>query len=286
MLRWAGESIRCLAPERAAAVRGFLRSQFNSDGGCRNRAGASDLYYTVFALEACQALGEPINRAAVQNYLERFGDGEGLDLVHLCCLGRCWASLGPCEPNLAATLLRQIEAYRTGDGGYNPALASASGTAYGCFLVTGVIEDLQGTIPADGIVHCLESLKDADGGYMNGPDIPVSNTPTTAAAVTILRHLGRPIDAGSVSWLESRCHHEGGFLAIPDAPIPDLLSTATALHALAGEGVKLAGLRTPCADFVDSLWSDAGAFRGNWLDDALDCEYTWYGLIALGHLAE
>ena len=33
------------------------------------------------------------------------------------------------------------------------------------------------------------------------------------------------------------------------------------------------------------LWSAAGGFHGNWADDTLDPEYTYYGLLALGHLA-
>ena len=35
----------------------------------------------------------------------------------------------------------------------------------------------------------------------------------------------------------------------------------------------------------DSLWNAAGGFHGNWTDDTLDCEYTYYGLLALGHLS-
>jgi hypothetical protein len=44
-------------------------------------------------------------------------------------------------------------------------------------------------------------------------------------------------------------------------------------------------VKEPCLDFIDSLWSAAGGFHGNWADDTLDPEYTYYGLLALGHLA-
>ena len=71
---------------------------------------------------------------------------------------------------------------------------------------------------------------------------------------------------------------------LPGAPIPDLLSTATALHALAGMQVPLAGLREPCLDFVDSLWTNRGGFYGHWSDDAIDTEYTYYALLSIGHL--
>ena len=71
---------------------------------------------------------------------------------------------------------------------------------------------------------------------------------------------------------------------MPGAPMPDLLSTATALHALAGMHVDLEPIQEPCLDFLDSLWSGRG-FCGSWADDAVDCEYTYYGLLALGHLS-
>jgi hypothetical protein len=72
---------------------------------------------------------------------------------------------------------------------------------------------------------------------------------------------------------------------MPEAPLPDLLSTATALHALAGLHADIANVREPCLDFLDTLWSSRGGFLGHWADDAVDCEYTYYGLLALGHLS-
>jgi len=92
--------------------------------------------------------------------------------------------------------------------------------------------------------------------------------------------------AGDVSrWLLQRCHERGGFFAAPRAPVPDLLSTATALHALAALHADIGSLREPCLDFVDTLWTSAGGFYGSWADETLDCEYTYYGLLALGHLS-
>ena len=74
-------------------------------------------------------------------------------------------------------------------------------------------------------------------------------------------------------------------MAGDSVPIPDLLSTATALHALAGSDVSFEHLKEPTLDFLDSLWSSKGGFYGNWSEDVLDCEYTYYGLLALGHLS-
>ena len=38
-------------------------------------------------------------------------------------------------------------------------------------------------------------------------------------------------------------------------------------------------------DFVDTLWYAAGGFYGHWADEDLDVEYTFYALLALGHLS-
>ena len=67
-------------------------------------------------------------------------------------------------------------------------------------------------------------------------------------------------------------------------PVPDLLSTATALHALAGMEVSFEPIKERCLDFVDTLWTGKG-FCGHWADDVVDTEYTFYALLALGHLS-
>jgi prenyltransferase beta subunit len=87
-------------------------------------------------------------------------------------------------------------------------------------------------------------------------------------------------------WLLKQMHPQGGFLAMPRAPLPDLLSTATSLHALACLETTLSNeTRELCLDFLDSLWTAEGGFHGHWADDMLDAEYTFYGLLALGHLS-
>ena len=112
----------------------------------------------------------------------------------------------------------------------------------------------------------------------------MGTTPSTAAAAALLRQLDAPVPADLAPWLIAQQSEAGGFKAMPDAPLPDLLSTATALHALGAMGVRLVERREPTLDFLDSLWSGRG-FYGHWEDDALDCEYLFYALLALGHLS-
>jgi len=115
--------------------------------------------------------------------------------------------------------------------------------------------------------------------------LKVGSTNATAAAAILLRHLGLPINPLVGDWLLARFHPQGGFVAAPAAPLPDLLSTATVLHALAGMQRDFGALTERCLDFIDSLWTNQGAFHGHWGDEMTDCEYTYYGLLALGHLS-
>jgi prenyltransferase beta subunit len=131
----------------------------------------------------------------------------------------------------------------------------------------------------------IESLRSLDGAYSNQPAARRGLTTSTAAAVLLLRHLGETPCPSLADWLMARLHPQGGFFALPDAPIPDLLSTATALHALSAMQAPLESIREPCLDFIDSLWTNRGGFYGNWADDVIDCEYTYYALLSLGHLS-
>lgn len=278
-----------LLGDAADLVRDFHRRQWTNAGSGRDRSDQPDLYYTVFTLNGCEALEVPFPEAQLESWLRAFGEGEGLDLVHLTSLARCWASLGRkrMPAGLAQALLARLEIFRKPDGGYDGAATKPHGTAYGAFLALGAYQDL-GKLPPRPlrIVQSLKRLETPDHAWNNAPGLPVGSTNPTAGAVTLLRHLHLPLNPAVGDWLLARLHPQGGFTAVPGAPMPDLLSTATALHALASLDRRLtAAQRERCLDFVDSLWSAEGGFHGHWADDHLDAEYTFYGLLALGHLS-
>ena len=281
-----------LLGESAELVKQFLLQQQNEDGGFKDRTGRSDLYYTVFGLDSLLALqaGAPVE--SVARYLSSFGTGEGLDFVHLCCLARAWATISSQNSTQSPpvrfvdTVGHCVERFRSKDGGYGPVVGSESGTTYGCFLAVGAYQDLKADLPEPlRLVQCLKFLETKDGGWANDRIVRTGSTNATAAAVTVLRNLSVPVNQSVGEWLLAQRHREGGFLATPNAPIPDLLSTATALHALAGMQISFERVKEKCLDFVDTLWTNEGAFHGNWSDEHLDCEYTYYGLLALGHLS-
>jgi len=237
MLQVARLASRQLGESRDLVAQ-FIRARLNPDGGFQDRAGASDLYYTVFGLDALIALQEDVPAGPTSAFLASRATAADLDFVHVACLARGWAAL----------------------------------------------RRLPDAPVADDLLARLERCRAADGGYANHPDLPVGLTPSTAAAVLVMRHLGAAPDRDAGMWLLDRCHARGGFFAAPAAPVPDLLSTATALHALSSLHVPIGGLAEPCLDFLDSLWTNRGGFYGTWADAAPDCEYTYYALLALGHL--
>ena len=275
--------------ESAELVRTFFARQFLDGGGGRDRDGRPDLYYTIFALAGLQALQAQAPLDRVQEYLRQFGDGAELDFVHLSALARCWAATGAngVSPAPAAAILERIEAHRARDGGYDSDPGAVHGNAYGCFVALGAYQDLGRAMPDPlRMVQCLKFLETPDGAWGNARGLRAGSTNATAAAVTLLHQLGMPINRSVGDWLFARAHPDGGFLAMPEAPIPDLLSTATTLHALAClEREVPPTVKERCLDFIDSLWSAEGGFHGHWADDHLDAEYTFYGLLALGHLS-
>jgi hypothetical protein len=256
-----------LLQEAAEPVALFLNEQFNEDGGARDRAGKSDLYYTVFALEGLIALRKDLPVDMVRRYLESFTDGEGLDFVHLTCLARCWAALGPTAVGgrRAPMIFQRLE-------------KAGKDSLYHLFLKLGALEDLGMKFAEPEKIAADVAKKQSPDGSFGG------TTPTTAAAIATIHHLGGEVPQSAVDWLLARARPAGGFLPAPDSPVPDLLSTATALHALAAAHASIGALKDPMLDFVDTLWTGKG-FCGSWADDVVDSEYTYYALLALGHLS-
>jgi prenyltransferase beta subunit len=280
-----------LLGDSSELVEAFLRSQQSDDGGFSDRDGNSDLYYTVFGLDSLIALNVEVDFDRLESHLHGFGDGERLDFVHLCCLARAWSAmpdLNRLPTETRAQICQRITGFRAEDGGYNPKAHSPSGTAYGAFLALGAHQDLRIEFPEPlRAVQSLKFLETSDGAWTNdrlGPT-KIGSTNATAAAITTLRNLNAPINRDVADWLMHRSHDQGGFRATPETPIPDLLSTATALHSLSGLEASIEPVKDSCLDFLDTLWTNDGSFYGNWTEETLDCEYTFYALLALGHLS-
>ena len=286
MLKAAARAAHLL-DDSTEKVINFLVNQICDDGGFKSRSGKSDLYYSVFGIEAVLSLGVKRPAQQMAEYLREFGDGSSLDFVHLVSLIRCWADIEQFSDNkrdsdTRSKLAHNLQGFRKPDGGY--------GTAYGCFLGVGACQDLEIELPEVGaIAGCLKSLQTEDGAYSNEPGRQTGSTPATAAALVVQHYLDIADNDEAVQWLLDQIDSGGGFFVTPalkQTGVPDLLSTATALHALGLLGVSTDNIKQKCLDFLDTLWSEQGGFCGSVFDRAVDCEYTYYGLLALGHLGE
>ena len=135
----------------------------------------------------------------------------------------------------------------------------------------------------DRMLDCIARLRTADGGYTNHVDMPLGLTPSSAAAVCLLRQLAaarsepwecalgllrprRRVSSPAPWRLSPTCSPRQP----PCTPWPCLISICEAIVE-------------PASTFRQ-LWTNRGGFYGSWEDDTLDCEYTYYGLLTLGHL--
>lgn len=279
----------------ADEIHGFVERQMQSDGGYADRSGVSDLYYTMFSLQCLLATNRQPHLDRFEGYLDSFGNGGTLDLVHLGCLARCkhlcatlrCATAKDCAPHLAA-IAANIERFRTPDGGYNVDSGARHATLYGCYLAHAAYQDAGIRMPGpDAVMGFLDALKMSDGADHNAAEGEFAVT-TTIAGLLLMRHdYGYPVETSLVDRLLACADTEGGgFRITPAAPVCDLVSTATAVYTLRCLGVDIRGIALPCREFVAGLWHESGGFSGHWLDETVDTEYTFDALLTLGAFAD
>jgi geranylgeranyl transferase type-2 subunit beta len=282
--------------ERAPHV-AFLLAHQNPDGGFRGRDGASDLYYTAFALRSLAALDAltptVCERAATflrqclaqqTSVVDFFSFLYSCLLVQLCGGPDVLSGSAADWPERVATTL---ETFRTTDGGYAKATGSASGSTYHTFLVGLCYQMLGRSLPRSAeIAAFLHSRRREDGGFVELAPMKRSGTNPTAAAIGVLQLLDSDggafltddIRRGVVDLLAGLPSEEGGLRANGRIPAADLLSTFTGLWTLA----QLNGLdridTTAALQYAQSLKASDGGFRGNAWDECTDVEYTFYGL--------
>ena len=275
-----------LEDDAARQIVDFLLGQSATDGGFVGPGGSADLYYTFFGLLALEALGAAYPAEGHANYIERFSGCQDLDLVHTaCCL--CSLALVSRRRNVTpeGSLAGALGRFRQTDGSYaDPDHPGAN--VYHSFLAVTAHDALGADLEdPEGLFASLEHLRTDDGGFANEPTMTVSTTTASAAAAVLGMRLAGDADRRLNESIRNRFVETGGFKAAPNAPVPDLLSTATAVFALDATGRLERRLREPSLSFVDGLWSASGGFAGSPLDSTADCEYTFYGLLALGCLA-
>jgi geranylgeranyl transferase type-2 subunit beta len=292
-------------PERERHV-AFVAGCQAPDGGFPGREGASDLYYTSFALRALdvlRALDEDVARRAAGFLRARLGSSASIvDFVSLLYSARLLELrhgidvFDAAPDDWAMATAEALESFRRPDGGYGKtaanigtdASAASASSTYHTFLVALCHEMIGGSIPdPEACVRFLLSRRREDGGFVEVAPMRRSGTNPTAAAVTLLTLLhacDEETAAGAADFLAALQSAEGGLCANTRVPLGDLLSTFTGLLTLVGLGAADRLDLNAMRRYVESLTCPGGGFRGGLWDCDTDAEYTFYGLGTLALL--
>jgi len=267
-----------LGPALKQAQVAFVLSRQCADGGFRGRLGASDLYYTDFAVRllALVAPGTAQLSSTAAWLAQAVPPSEAVGYFNLLNCRRLLAQCGH-EVEIEGASIERVLREQT-PGAYRTFLAGL------CFQMLAV------PMPLAEAAAAIALLQGPGGGFREQRGEGLEQTNATAAAVAFLLLAERLTDKqaqGAVNFMVKQQADDGGFLAHRSAPLSDLLSTFTALATLAGlagfERVDLPAV----ARFLRQTALPTGGFKAAPTDTEPDVEYTYYGLgsLALIHAA-
>ncbi|MEI7830118.1 MAG: prenyltransferase/squalene oxidase repeat-containing protein [Prolixibacteraceae bacterium] len=258
-------SIKLLDQQTIEEIGLFLKSQQTPLGGFSDRGGKCDLYYTLFGYFVAEAIGLQEVIPALKGYVRNIVLSGDLKGVHLNCAIILYVKLFEVE-TLPANLREKLVSEKRQN---EPQQAY-----YSLFL-----ELLTSYYTED--YFQLYKVQKALKKSSSSSEMPCS---VTSAHLIIQASFGKQTDE-LISALHLFYRKDGSFAAVKHAPIGDLLSTGVALYALKFVGYDHRIMKPDCLNYIDSLYSDGG-FCATVLDPGPDVEYTFYGLLALGALAE
>jgi geranylgeranyl transferase type-2 subunit beta len=269
----------------------FIRARQSEDGGFAGRQGASDPYYTDFALRVTSLLapGSDVGVKAA-TYLPTVAAPPD-DVVAAFSLLNCRRMLDECgcsvEIDVESTM-RAVDMHRLEAGGWSRAGSDAV-SAY-CTFIGALCHQLTGTpVPeAAAAADAVAALQTTDGGFREQSSDSASQINATAAAIAFLRMTGRVTAEQQLrarEYLLRMQAGDGGMLAHEAVPHGDLLSTFTGMLTLTTLG-SVAGLDVQAAArFLRWVALPEGGFVGYIGDTEPDVEYTYYGLGCLALLS-
>jgi hypothetical protein len=246
-------------------IKNHLLKSITKDGGFADRGGKTDLYYSMFGCFVAEALSVNEIFPALKDYVKRSVTQESLSGIHLFCGAILYSKLHGFD-STTEKLRKKVEVELKNNHG--------SKSEYNYFIGLLTLYYLQD-------YRFILKLKRKIKGFSNEKESPCS---LAAAEAVINRVLGKSVKEVEIK-LKSFYRGNGGFVALQKAPITDLLSTAVALYALHFIDSDLTNIKPDCLTFVDNLYLNGG-FRATDLDFDIDIEYTFYGLLALGALAD
>ena len=259
------KSLSLLGPETLPEIKSYITSRQHDSGGFMDKAGNPDLYYSLFGFFLANAFNMPEIKTGLTAYVRKEIGGRKQEGIYLYCSAIMAAGL-PLDQETQGNLRREISRNLDKQLGRQPAYAAFI-TLLACYY----------TNDFTGILRVRKHLN----RLSKNNELPS----TVTAALIILRHTFGRNTSGLNEELSGFYDTGGGFKAVRKAPVADLLSTAVCLYAERFTGRDIRNIRPDCLNFVDSLYLNGG-FGGNLLDPEPDIENTFYGLLALGSLAD
>lgn len=269
-----------LSPEAILHFTNYVRSQMLPDQSFMNKAGNSDLYYTVFGWMLCLVLQIKLNTQLMQNYLNEQNEND-LDLVHYACLKRCELISNMALEGKLVTGFKRLRGKKIKDiAEFSQVPHNDTNAPYSQYIWLSLLEDSGNNPKSKELMFAnLDRYKSENGGYKNFMYGDNSTTNATVAALAVLGQLEGYNANHEVEYLQHQQNLNGGFTGTDSSPMPDLLSTATALFILQCYQIKPL---FEASGFIEAHWLESGGFAATLIDDKSDVEYSFYGLLALG----
>jgi prenyltransferase beta subunit len=247
-------SLRMLDAQTIDEIKNYIKGQQTKEGGFADKAGNSDLYYTLFGCLVAEAFEIDEVKPALKAYLKNIIATKELSGIYLKCALIIYAKLfgGTTPPSIIGTNKRLAAQY------------------------SDFINVLSYYYSKDYISLLLISQK------LKKVKLSAEMPCSVMAASLILQDGKRKQHDEPWQWM-SGYYRNGGFSAFSKIADSDLLSTGVALYSLRFVDSDLSVIKPDCLTYIDSLYSEGG-FCASTYDAGPDVEYTFYGLLGLGSL--
>ncbi|MGE5420888.1 MAG: hypothetical protein ACM3UT_11925 [Chloroflexota bacterium] len=312
------KSLGMLDPEVQVTLKEYVRKSLSPPGGFMDRGGKPDIYYTLFGYYLAESLDLTDLFPSIRSFTENEISRNDLKGVPLHCAAILFSKL--CNDKAVEKRLRgliRVHLKRKDDKqpAYRAFISLLScyylNDFRSLYLIKKQLEKLNSSnqLPSPVVAALLvlqhsfgrnvEELKQILLSFFSNPMGGATFSQATTDPQGGAQETLQPENPGSFARVTPnpqggahqvppggfRGEQSGGFKAVKAAPVPDLLSTAVSLYALRFAGHDLRMIKPACLAFIDLLYNDGG-FSANVVDPDPDIEYTFYGFLALGSLAD
>lgn len=293
MIQLLQQAVALLDEQGRGEILNFILNNQHEDGGFCDRGGRSDLYYSLFGLLILRALEESEEKSAVlcqskessavethhhqlladamlklKHFTRMCSAAEVPGFIERCCLVLLQKELKSKKSIRAKALWSLSRSFWKERSSIN--------LSYRSFVLFLTLDAL---FPVSAVIK-------RPARRMMAQTLVNEHSPCSEVAANVfLQTMIHQKDAKEEELLRSFACQTGGFKAFLHLSQADMLSTAVALFALNYSRADLRLLKPSTLHFIQANYF-SGAFLSGDGDLTADVEYTFYGLLALGLLAD